>query len=453
MTLPNYFLADLPEQETLTPALITDACRTLKANRKRFLAGRSTENLINTLASLAQSWLDPEFPFRKRVLEEGSRETGFSKESLAAGLDHLFRAITRESLRELILQDLGHERRLDEMVSDEQEMKQDRASLARGPELLVHIGGGVLPNPTVISMILGLLARSAQFFKCSSGNAFLPRMFAHSLYSVEPKLGACLELAEWKGGNEALETALFAEAACVTATGHDDTLTAIRRRLPASVRFIGYGHKLSFAFIAREMLVKINLRNVARAAAQDVVAWNQLGCLSPQVIYVETGGSLAPHAFAEALAKELETLQQAEPRGALEAEEAGAISTRRMFYDVRAAHADNTRVWASPDSTDWTVIYEEDPQFQTSCLNRFIYVKPIASLDHLFQAAADVRGKISTAGLSAPLNRAQEIATQLARWGALRVCPIGHMQFPPLTWRHDGRPSLGDLVAWSDWEF
>jgi len=26
------------------------------------------------------------------------------------------------------------------------------------------------------------------------------------------------------------------------------------------------------------------------------------------------------------------------------------------------------------------------------------------------------------------------------------------MQNPPLTWRHDGRPALGDLVMWTDVE-
>jgi len=26
------------------------------------------------------------------------------------------------------------------------------------------------------------------------------------------------------------------------------------------------------------------------------------------------------------------------------------------------------------------------------------------------------------------------------------------MQNPPLTWRHDGRPALADLVTWADFE-
>ena len=38
------------------------------------------------------------------------------------------------------------------------------------------------------------------------------------------------------------------------------------------------------------------------------------------------------------------------------------------------------------------------------------------------------------------------------RWGVARVCRLGLMQEPPLAWRHDGRPALGDLVRWTDWE-
>ena len=49
-------------------------------------------------------------------------------------------------------------------------------------------------------------------------------------------------------------------------------------------------------------------------------------------------------------------------------------------------------------------------------------------------------------------DRAQSLATELARWGVTRVCPLGQMQEPPLTWRHDGRPALADLVMWTDWE-
>jgi hypothetical protein len=98
------------------------------------------------------------------------------------------------------------------------------------------------------------------------------------------------------------------------------------------------------------------------------------------------------------------------------------------------------------------VVYEEDPRFQMSCLNRFIYVKSVADLAEALRAAETVRGKVSTVGLAAPEAQVVALATQLAHWGVPRVCPPGRMQHPPLTWRHDGRPALGDLVTWTDWE-
>jgi len=119
---------------------------------------------------------------------------------------------------------------------------------------------------------------------------------------------------------------------------------------------------------------------------------------------------------------------------------------------VRAANSPDTRLWHSQHSTAWTVVYEADPRFQLSSLNRFIYVKAVTDLTDLLQGAEIVRGKVSTVGLAAGEERAQELATQLARWGVTRICPLGEMQNPPLTWRHDGRPSLGDLITWADWE-
>src|SRR5262249_6172407 len=145
---------------------------------------------------------------------------------------------------------------------------------------------GNVPNPSLMSLTLGLLTRSAQFMKCARAASFLPRLFAHSLYERDPKLGTCLELAEWPGGNEALESVLFAGADCVTATGSNETLSAIRGRLPAKTRFLGYGQRVSLGFVAREVLREEEIAGVVSRVADDIIAWDQNGCLSPHAIYV-----------------------------------------------------------------------------------------------------------------------------------------------------------------------
>jgi hypothetical protein len=452
MNLPNYFLADLPREAVLTASMIGEACQTLKRNRELYLVHRSTQSLITLLSRVSQEWLNPGFPFRKLALAEGPAATGFSQPTLAAGLDAFFKQLTPDAFQGLLEEDLGQAERLDQMVQSPTEQRTNRASIAIAPELLVHIAAGTLPNPTLMSMILGVLARSAQFVKCARGTSLLPRLFAHSLYDAEHKLGACLEVADWSGGTLELEKVLFDEATCVTATGSDETLATIRQRVPSKTRFLGFGFRVSFAYIAAEVLSGLHARRIADRAARDVTAWNQLGCLSPHVIYVQSGGVVSPEKFAEMLAEVLAERELSEPRGDLPVETAAVIASRRSLYELRAAHSPETRHWCSHGSTAWTVVYEADPRFQLSCLHRFIYVKEVKDMTEVLQSADPVRGKVSTVGLAVAEHKAQEMATELAHWGATRVCPLGQMQNPPLTWRHDGRPALGDLVTWTDWE-
>jgi hypothetical protein len=492
MNLPNYFLVDLPPEASLTSTMVTEACQTLKRNRERYLTTRSTQSVVAVLCNVAKDWLEADFEFRKLALDHGPKATGFSRETLASGLDAFFRELTKENFEALLEQDLGNAQRLDEFVATKLEQKSNRTAVATGPELIAHITAGNLPCPTLMSIVLGMLVRSAQFVKCASGTSFLPRLFAHSIHQADSKLAACLEITEWRGKNntnsspastpsatapsqpmtdtrkpvavrvlnEELTNALFKHADCVTATGSDETLASIRRRLSPRTKFLGYGHQVSFGYVANGILSGVNARKAVAQAAEDVAAWNQLGCLSPHVIYVEHGGTVSAELFAEMLAKELEQREKAEPRGELPVEHGASIASRRSFYETRAAyfHANTmpdypaTRIWKSENSTAWTVIYEADPRFQTSCLNRFVYVKGVTDMTEMLQNADSVRGKVSTVGLAAPKDKVQVLATELARWGATRVCPLGCMQRPPLTWRHDGRLPLGELVRWTDYE-
>jgi hypothetical protein len=291
---------------------------------------------------VADNWLNEAYPLRQLALEQGPGATGFSRGTLTTGLDGFFKQLTVENLNALIAQDLGHLKRLDELTATSAEERASQSAFAFGPEFLVHIAAGNIPNPTLMSVVLGLLVRSAQFVKCASGTAVLPRLFAHSIYDTDRKLGACLEVAEWRGGTESLEQTLFGEADCVTVTGSDETLNAIRAKLPAKARLLGYGHRVSFGFVSSGALSGFNAKKLVQRAATDVVAWDQLGCLSPHVIYVEHGGGVSAELFAEMLAEELARREATEPRGTLPTETAATIASRRAFYEVRAAHSPET---------------------------------------------------------------------------------------------------------------
>ena len=186
--LPNYFLLDTQPEARLTPEVVTEACRQLKRNRAQYLRDMPTEQVITLLSRLAENWQDDLFPFRKMALEAEPTVTGFSRPSLAHGLDRFFARITEDNLHNLIAQELGDSRRLDAPLSTPEERFDNRLAFARGPELIGHIASGNLPCPTMMSMIQGLLVGSAQFIKCAQDSDWLPAVFAHSLYDAHPKL-------------------------------------------------------------------------------------------------------------------------------------------------------------------------------------------------------------------------------------------------------------------------
>ncbi|MGZ5568869.1 MAG: acyl-CoA reductase, partial [Limisphaerales bacterium] len=124
MNLPNYFLADLPAEASLTPTLITEACQTLRRNRQQYLISRSTSSIIQLLDSLGREWLDTDSPFRAHVLEQGPAKTGFAQRTLQHGLDSFFKQLTTENLEAFLKQELGNINRLDGFHD---------GSFARGP--------------------------------------------------------------------------------------------------------------------------------------------------------------------------------------------------------------------------------------------------------------------------------------------------------------------------------
>ena len=451
MNLPAHFLADLPPEAVLGAGMIAEACRSLRRNRERTLQSFTTERISAVIAQTAQQWLQEDYPFRQLALTEGVGTIGYSSATLRHGLDAFFREWTMENIHALLAQDLGNPQRLDQFSTLEAN-RRPQCAIATAPEVLVQFVAGNLPVSAWTSLLLGLLIRSAQFIKCATGAAFFPRLLAHSLVETEPGLAGCLEIAEWPGGTTELEDALFAEADLVTATGTDETLAAIQARLPRRLRFVGYGHRVSFGYITREALGGFAARQTIDHAADDVIAWDQCGCLSPHLFFVESGGAMPPESFAEQLADALARREETHPRRSLDVREAAIIALKRDFYEIRAAASPDTQLWRSKDNTAWTVVFEGNPQFQLSCLNRFVYVKPVSGLTDALHGTDPVRGKVSTVGIAGPEQRMAEMATALARWGVTRVCPLGRMQAPPLTWRHDGRPALGDLITWTDWE-
>ena len=96
------------------------------------------------------------------------------------------------------------------------------------------------------------------------------------------------------------------EAETVLAYGGNAALREVRDQVPVTTRFLGYGHKLGIAMVGRAALDMQRGPTTARLAAHDMVRFEQQGCYSPHVVYVERGGAVTPRQFAQHLAAMIE---------------------------------------------------------------------------------------------------------------------------------------------------
>ena len=423
---------------------LTTVLETIAAARDAYLAHLPVLEIVARLDQAVDLWLDPTFPPRRQAETLLPTVTGYSPPMIRDGLNTLLRGLSREALLACLTAELG-----DPACLDAFRPLRGTGLLTRayGPRLAVHIFSGNVPGLPVWSLFCGLLVKAANFGKTASGEPLLPALFAASLAEVDPDLARCVAVCYWPGGASDVEAAAFTHADAVIAYGGEQSLAALRGRVPASARTLVYGHRLSFGVIARETLTPAAEADMVARAAADVATFDQQGCVSPHLFYVEAGAGRSSRDFARALAGALQELERRLPRGRLGLGASTAIQTLRDVAELRGAE-----VWASPGGTAWTVVHETDPTFTPSCLNRTVWVKPLADLADLPRLLAPLKSSLQTAGVAVGPERLAPLAEALGQVGISRLCPLGQMAFPQFAWHHDGRGNLMDLLRFSDIE-
>lgn len=457
MIVPGYFLPDplkavevtsldfgriQVEVPVLTPALLAEAIEAITEARDRSLARLPLHGILDVVERALARWLDPGYPPRKLAEAALPEVTGFSPSMVALTLPKMLEGYRKEQLFRLLEEELG-----DPLILDGFRSRAGGYRRAFGPRLVTHVFAGNIPFLAAPGLIFTLLAKSASLVKVSSEEPIFPALFARSLAEADPRLGECLLVLWWKGGNEALEGIAYTRADVVVAYGTDQALESIRALVKG--RFIGHGHRLSFGIVGREALS--NAKQVAQDAAYDVSLFDQQGCLSPHLFYVEEGGALRPEEFANLLAQAMEELGKRLPRGRVSPREALAIQQLRGSSEFKEIAGKEVIVYAG-ERMGWTVIYEADPTFLPSCLNRTVRVKPIKDVFQVLDLAAPFGPSLSAVGVAVSSDRLIPLADGLGRLGANRICPIGRMQHPPIGWHHDGRFQILDLLRWVDLE-
>lgn len=363
------------------------------------------------------------------------------------------RLFPRGKLLRLLRAQLGHVDALDDWF-----LREDVRVRARAPKIIYHICAGNLAVSAWTSLAHGLLLGSHNAVKLPGDRegSIARREILDFIRSLPAPLRKLVD------PHRAFDVNVLHQAEAIVAFGSDTTMKSLRAMTRWDQKFIAHGHALSLLWLADPN--RLTPRQ-ARACAVDVLTYDQLGCLSPQAIYVPPATDF--ESLGRKLAQALETQWQVSKvagagpcagtkHGSKKPSRGAQRPPRSLSVAARIAEARDMaqalghQVWLPPKNhPGWTLIHDPDPTFQPSPLHGVIYIRQ-ATESLLTTALASVAGRISTVGIAGEMSaRLEKVFLNL---GVSRFCTAGDMQFPPLTWHHDGRSSLGDLVTWIDSE-
>ena len=343
------------------------------------------------------------------------------------------RLFPRAELFRLVRGQLGHVDALDRWI-----VRDGKRVRARAPQSIYHICAGNLAVSAQTSLAHGLVLGAHNFVKLPGDrddDSATRRDILDFIRGLPVPLRRLVET------HRELKESVLRRAQAVIAFGSDATMASLRGKLRFDQNFIAHGHALSLLWIGEPD--KFTPRQ-ARACAIDVLTYDQLGCLSPQAIYVPPGSDI------DALGEQLSRALEAHWRS-LKKKPARPLGVAARIAEARdVAFARGHQVWLPPPRhLGWTLIRDPDPTFAPSPLHGVIAIRR-AGESTLKKALASVTGRISTVGVAGQISsRLENVFLSL---GVSRFCPAGRMQFPPLTWHHDGRQTLAELVTWVDAE-
>jgi hypothetical protein len=377
---------------------------------------------------------------------------------------------TVSSLAERLLERFGSYRR------------QSFGTVRQATNVMLGYAAGNVPGTGLLLTLLGLAAAAGAgdrppliLIRNSRREPIFTALVLSVLELIDPDLLNTTMVTVWDHGDTALQEYLIAQSDLVIAAASDETIedlgSTVKKVSTAShpIRFHEHGHKVSFSTIGREGLETERMMPdsevalidaVALLAALDSALWNQQGCLSSRVHFVEETGEPGIHsaeAYAWALVQSLRELNQAMPK---------AVTKRRQIhnlFDQYQAVAANSPVQVlSEYDDDFLVILDRrelnGDQFRelvNACQGRTVAVVPVSNVmeipqrylqqidKHHLQSMSVALGSPETRGTDP---RLLHYADALGAAGVTSIRTVGRGAFPQLAYSWDGLLPL-DLFA------
>ena len=485
-------------------AFLAGIVKKLQAGSKTSPIGQEYWNrLEKALKELSKRISDPGDPLQKQILGAVPPYTGFSKPMIAImlralnmmSLDQMPKAYRYskkclpardwESIDSLPGQLLfTHTSRVGGLMA--KILGSGRSLTLRAitpPEFILGYGAGNVPGT---ALLIALLGQSVTLTGCTPPTVlvrnsrrepiFTP-LILQGIEAIDAELVAGIGVIIWDYQDSELQDSLLAQSDLVIAAAGDDTITEINRQITSTnkkrgtrtkIKFHQHGHKVSFSAISHDVLQKdltdpeiqqSVIEVVAVLAGLDSIYWDQYGCLSSRIHFIEQqdGNYHTVQDYAERLVTHLRSISALLPRGCTPLRNLRDTFDRYKTLEsggqvkVISAYNDEFLVVVDSRSLDPLSFYA----VVNSCMGRVIIVRGVSDLLDVPRKFLSMLPEQNLQSLSIGLgpqgddgldDRFLEFAGECAREGVTAIRSLGRGAFPQLVYSWDGLIPL-DLVA------
>jgi Acyl-CoA reductase (LuxC) len=359
------------------------------------------------------------------------------------------------------------------------------------PEFVTGYGAGNVPGTALIIVLLALSttlgggAPPVVLVRNSRREPIFSPLILEALEKADEDLVSTVAVLVWDYDDAALQSRLLGRSDLVIAAAGDDAIASIAGQIPrergpsgrSRVRFHPHGHKVSFTAIGREIfelgrkgahysweggLVGV----VALLAGLDSIFWDQNGCLSSRIHFVERSahGDTDALEYADLLVRRLRRLSEVLPRGAWPLRQLRDSFDRYKALESSGGVPTGLQVLSDYDDPFVVILDERAPDrpslsprmfgaLVNDCQGRVVIVRPVEDLmeiprDYLSLLPARSLQSLSVAagrpgeGLS---HRFLDFAAACGERGVTAIRVVGRGAFPQLAYSWDGLLPL-DLV-------
>lgn len=309
---------------------------------------------------------------------------------------------------------------------------------------VVHVTPANVFAVAALGLVESLLVGNVNIVKLSARDSAFAGVFAQALAERDPtgRLQNYMAVVHVASAQTERLQSLFNQADVISAWGGEKAIAAIKQKAPQGTRVVAWGHKVSFGYLAQDILDSDDYDAAIEGFARDVCRLDQQACSSPQTLFVEADKTRLPKVAAD-LAQALKVQSPLIP-GQLpdDSEQAEITSVLAVAQAEQALGL--TQVIEDEAQGRWRILIDYRDGLRPSPLYRTIWLKPIqrAQITALIRP---MRAWLQSCGLACGMGSLAEITRALLSAGVTRIARPGQMVDSYLGSPHDGVYALQQL--------